>query len=193
MNKFETITVMRKGEKTYINNPTKFCLIGKGHQGAVFRVSYDRCVKIYVKEKYCTREKYALKAAQDYNIVPIIYEAGSKYIVMEYLTGGTLADYLLQYRTFPEETVKQILYIFKMMEKIGFSRIDAKLRHLLMSKEGEVKVVDHVNSFRKKHFFPVDFFKDLKKINLYDSFIDQAKKIDQEQINKWKNQMDNQA
>ena len=32
-------------------------LIGKGHQGAVYRVSEDQCVKIYGKTEHAKQEK----------------------------------------------------------------------------------------------------------------------------------------
>ncbi|WP_332632290.1 AarF/UbiB family protein [Halalkalibacter flavus] len=185
MNEFQTITVKRSGKSTHINNPTEYKLIGKGRQGAVFKLSENRCVKIYVEEKYCRREKRALISAQDFNIVPKVYEVGSNYIVMEYIEGKSLDDYLQQFNTFPEDIAKQLIRIFTVMEEIGFTRIDAKLRHLLMNKKGEIKVIDHVYSFRKKHRYPIDLFEGLKKLKLFDSFIEQVKKVDQEQLNKW--------
>jgi predicted Ser/Thr protein kinase len=92
VNEFQTITVKRSGKSTHINNPTEYKLIGKGRQGAVFKLSENRCVKIYVEEKYCRREKRALMSAQDFNIVPKVYEVGSNYIVMEYIEGLSLSE-----------------------------------------------------------------------------------------------------
>lgn len=82
MNDFRLISIKRRGGKVEIKNPTQFELIGKGLQGAVFKLSGDRCVKIYYKEKYRKRESTALMRAKDSKIVPRVFEVGSNYIVM---------------------------------------------------------------------------------------------------------------
>ena len=172
MGEFNSI-IVKQGEKDSeleVINPTDYELIGKGFQGAVFRLSEDRCVKIYAQEKHCMKECLALTAAANSIIVPKLFETGDNYIIMEYIHGTTLDDYLRHCRTFPESITKQILFLFQEMERIGFKRIDAILRHIYVTENGICKVIDHVNSLSKDHPFPKKFFKALKKRNLLDSF-----------------------
>ncbi|GAA3329503.1 hypothetical protein GCM10020331_077830 [Ectobacillus funiculus] len=75
-----------------------------------------------------------------------MYEAGSNYIVMEYIKGQSLEEYLNLYGFFPEPIVRQILYVFQEMKRVGFKRIDARLRHMFLTDEGVIKVIDHVKS-----------------------------------------------
>jgi putative serine/threonine protein kinase len=44
---FKQISVKQGIDQVEINNPTNYPLIGKGKQGAVFKISADKCVKFY--------------------------------------------------------------------------------------------------------------------------------------------------
>jgi len=185
MNDFRSITVQSGKKSVEIINSAGFKMIGKGTQGAVFKLNDDRCVKIFAKESKCKHETKALKAAQASQIVPKVYEAGPKYIIMEFIKGDTLQDNLESQRSIPESLVKQLLYVFKEMKKIGFTRIDAKTRHIIINQEGAVKVIDHVNSLKSKHPIPKRFFAELANLNLLDSFLKQVKALDPEQYLEW--------
>ncbi|MGZ4161268.1 MAG: hypothetical protein ACXVNF_10815, partial [Neobacillus sp.] len=66
MEDFESIRVVsrRKGDKVeVVHNPTSYPLIGRGNQGAVFKISSDQCVKIFPKPMHAQSESEALKAA----------------------------------------------------------------------------------------------------------------------------------
>lgn len=187
MDDFHKITIEKTGLK--IKNPTHYELIGKGVQGAVFRLSEDRCVKMYVRERHCRRESEALNAGQDSSIVPKVFEVGANYIVMEYIKGQPLKDYLGSLRSIPEPIVKQLVFIFKEMKRIGFTRIDASIRHFIVTDDGEIKVIDHVNSLKKQHPWPFLFFGALAKLKLLDTFLYQLKEMDPELYWEWEKLM----
>ena len=135
MNDFKLIKVERtekNGEKELlIHNPTELKLIGKGSQGAVFQLSKDRCVKIYVHPNAATKEGNALEAAKDLHIVPRLYEIGSNYVIMEYLNGPNLKDYLKKTKMITESFIKQIIMIRKELKKVGFTQSTPQLDILL--------------------------------------------------------------
>ncbi|QGQ44166.1 hypothetical protein [Metabacillus sediminilitoris] len=83
MNDFTLIKVERietSGKKNLIiDNPTKLKQIVKGSQGAVFQISEDRFVGIYVNPNAAIKEGKALEAAKDLNIVPQLFEVGLNY------------------------------------------------------------------------------------------------------------------
>ncbi|MGE7766819.1 hypothetical protein [Peribacillus sp. NPDC096540] len=187
MEDFKTITVT-KGEKSLeIHNPTTYSLIGMGAQGAVFKLAEDKCVKIYSDPVQAKMEEEALKAGQHLPFMPVVFETGSNYIVMEYFNAPTLKEYLIKCTYIPDSIVKKLLYILKELKQVKFTMIDAPLRHIFVVGNEELKVIDHVNSFKRLHPVPLKLLRDLKIILLKDSFLAQVKKLEPETFNEWKN------
>lgn len=191
MDDFRSIKVAKGKATVNVENPTGLEQIGKGAQGAVFRISKDRCVKIYAKQEYARSESKVLKIAQDSQIVPMLYEVGPNYIVMEYINGQPLKPYLQSQRSIPESVTKQLLFIFHEMKRLGFARIDANIRHFIITGQGVIKVIDHVNSFKKERSWPSLFFEGLAKLKLLNTFLNQVKKMDPELFLEWKNLWEN--
>ncbi|MFJ7684886.1 hypothetical protein [Peribacillus butanolivorans] len=187
MEDFKTITVS-KGEKSLeIHNPTTYSLIGMGAQGAVFKLAEDKCVKIYSDPVQARMEEEALKAGQHLPFMPVVYETGSNYIVMEYFNAPTLKEYLRNCTYIPDSIVKKLLYILQELKQAKFTMIDAPLRHIFVLGNEELKVIDHVNSFKRMHPVPLKLLRDLKIILLKDSFLAQVKKLEPDTFNEWEN------
>ena len=187
MEDFKTITVT-KGEKSLeIHNPTTYPLIGMGAQGAVFKLAEDKCVKIYSDPVQAKMEEEALKAGQHLPFMPVVYDTGSNYIVMEYFNAPTLKEYLRNCTYIPDSIVKKLLYILKELKQAKFTMIDAPLRHIFVLGNEELKVIDHVNSFKRMHPVPLKLLRDLKIILLKDSFLAQVKKLEPDTFNEWEN------
>ncbi|MBT2666951.1 hypothetical protein J7J00_15750 [Bacillus sp. ISL-4] len=185
MEDFKTITVT-KGEKSLeIHNPTTYSLIGMGAQGAVFKLSEDKCVKIYSDPVQAKMEEEALKAGKHLPFMPLVYETGPNYIVMEYFNAPTLKEYLRNCTYIPDSIVKKLLYILKELKQAKFTMIDAPLRHIFVVGNEELKVIDHVNSFKRMHPVPLKLLRDLKIILLKESFLAQVKKIEPDTYNEW--------
>lgn len=103
MEDFKSIRVTEGIKKVdVIKNPTSFPLIGKGAQGAVFKISSDKCVKICAKPEYAVKEN-VLKIAQNSPTIPRLYEVGQNYIIMEYIEGPTLFQYLESGGSYPKK------------------------------------------------------------------------------------------
>ncbi|MFI8496568.1 hypothetical protein ACIGC1_27665 [Peribacillus butanolivorans] len=187
MEDFKTITVT-KGEKSLeIHNPTTYSLIGMGAQGAVFKLAEDKCVKIYSDPIQAKMEEEALKAGQHLPFMPVVYDTGSNYIVMEYFNAPTLKEYLRNCTYIPDYIVKKLLYILKELKQAKFTMIDAPLRHIFVVDNEELKVIDHVNSFKRMHPVPLKLLRDLKIILLKDSFLAQVKMLEPDTFNEWEN------
>ncbi|RRN68494.1 hypothetical protein EI200_19375 [Peribacillus simplex] len=185
MEDFKTITVT-KGEKSLeIHNPTTYSLIGMGIQGAVFKLSEDKCVKIYSDPVQAEMEEEALKAGKHLPFMPLVYETGPNYIVMEYFNAPTLKEYLRKCTYIPDSIVKKLLYILKELKQAKFTMIDAPLRHIFVVGNEELKVIDHTNSFKRMHPVPLKLLRDLKMILLKESFLAQVKKLEPDTYNEW--------
>lgn len=178
MEDFKSITV-KKGIKTLdVDNPTSFPLIGMGAQGAVFKLSEERCVKIYINTLQAKMEVEALQAGQRLTFFPRLYEHGKNYIVMEYFNAPTLKEYLRNCTYIPESITKNLLFILNEMKKAQFTMVDAPLEHIFVLENEELKVIDHVNAFKRIHPVPLKLLRDLNIILLKESFISQVKKLE---------------
>ncbi|MCY8939602.1 hypothetical protein [Peribacillus frigoritolerans] len=147
MNDFKLIRVERiekNGKKELlIHNPTTLKLIGAGSQGSVFQLDEDICVKIYVNPNAATKEGKALEAAKDTHIVPRLYEVGPNYVIMEYLKGPILKDFLKGKQDIPESITEQIIMIRKELKRVGFIRIKTSIGHFVVIKGNVLKAIDH--------------------------------------------------
>lgn len=173
------------GNGVKIDSAITQTLIGKGHQGAVYRVSEDQCVKIYGKTEHADQEKNVLLSSQDLPFIPKVFETGPNYILMEYLSGPDLNTFLKKQSVLSEDITRRLLYILKKMKKSGFKKIDAPLRHIIITGNG-FKLVDHVYSFSREQKIPLELFKNLEERNFLDSFLEQVKAIEPNTYAKWK-------
>jgi RIO-like serine/threonine protein kinase len=190
VNDFKSIRVIREGDNKVevVHNPTSFPLLGRGKQGAVFKISLDKCVKIYADPEKALKESRAYKDTQGSPIIPKLYEVGNNYIVLEYIDGPDLEQFLEKKGTVTEDIAKKILSLLEEMRRLKFIRVDAKLSHIFITKEGEFQVIDHANSFKIKERpnRPETLMKDLKKLGLLSQFLEQVKKFDHQSYLEWR-------
>ncbi|WP_440970232.1 hypothetical protein ACSS6N_23195 [Peribacillus frigoritolerans] len=189
MNDFSSITVTRRGkeEELVVNNPTSYPLIGKGIQGAVFKLTEDRCVKIFLKPKNVKKEKEALIKGQGLPFMPKFFESGPNYIIMEYIDGPSLRNYLKEQGTISESITQQLVNMKREMKRFGFTNLDrCVIRHIFVDNQQVLKVVDHANSYDRKPI-PVRLLDSLSELGLIDPFLQQVKVMDFELYSEWKN------
>jgi serine/threonine protein kinase len=169
------------------SNPTIYPLVGKGLQGAVFRISDERCVKIYSRKKYCLRERKVFKSISGRTtIVPKVYDYGQNYLVMEYLSGPSLEYYLKAEGTISLEVTKQMIYLLKELERLNIPRIDFSLRHCIFDANGNLKLIDLVNTFRVHRAVPKRLIIDLKESGLFTVFVENVMNLDPKLAERWK-------
>lgn len=185
---FKSITVSLVGNELIVYNPTSYPLVGKGVEGAVFKLSNDRCVKIFANPKHMEQEKEAMLKGQGLSFMPKLYETGSNYIIREYIHGPSLPDYLKKQGTITKSMAAQIVRMIKDMKQMGY-RLDRNVKlHILVHQNKTLKVIDHVNAYEKKsnESAPVRLFETLSKLGLLDRFVKQVKEIDPELYKEWK-------
>lgn len=188
MDDFKLIQVRREDDNDVevVHNPTSYPVIGRGHHGAVFKISSDKCVKIYVKQKHLLKEIEALTIAQDSPVFPKLYEVGENYIVMEYIEGPTLEQYLASEGQITENITQQILFILQEMKRLNFLRLDASIYHIFVTNQGELRVIDLVSHMKKRFDQPNKLMNGLLKLGLLPAFLEQVNKFDPESYEAWK-------
>jgi predicted Ser/Thr protein kinase len=190
MDKFRSISVTSEivgGKKQLkVRNPAGYPMIGIGAQGAVFRLSSDRCVKVYEDSRTAFWESKALKAAEGIPYFPKLYETGDKYVVMEYLAGPNLRDYLAENPGLTESFAEQLLGIVKAMRRLKFARIDTRTGHIIVTEGGKLKVIDHSGAFRTIRRAPFMLIKSLERDGCLDFFLKYVARHDPKLYDKWR-------
>lgn len=176
-------------KKLIIKNPTNFVLIGQGSQGAIFKLDNSKCIKIYESEKIAEQERNAYLKAFGSPIMPVLFETGNNYMIIEYIKGPNLKEYLLNTNGFTKEITLELINMFYEMRRLNFQRKDESLRHILLKDNRTIKIVDHVYAFTLKNPYPVKFFKQLGKIDRLDTFIRQGFELAPELFEEFKIQM----
>jgi predicted Ser/Thr protein kinase len=147
----------------------KISFVGKGAQGAVYKIDAKRCVKIYVDTKHLKRELSHLQLGNTIGICPKVFLWGEDYIVMEYFSSPPLYEYLKK-NPLTKELAAKIIELLDSFEAIGFNRLDHALRHIYMLPDGKLKIIDVVNSIKSVPIpLPERIMKDLGA-NAHDFF-----------------------
>ncbi|PGZ93609.1 kinase [Bacillus pseudomycoides] len=160
-------------------------LIGDGKDGEVYQLTNDKCVKIFFLEETQKKELEALKTGQSSPIIPRLYEYGENYIVLEYINGISLARHLKREKKITEELAKEILIMLNELKKIGFTRWDTEVRHVLINEKGQLKVIDHKRAFTSNSKVPVKLLKGFEKFGLAQDFLNHVKNIGPSVYKKW--------
>lgn len=189
MEKFWAIVAKNKG-KPSTKNLKKYKLIGKGADGSVFQLTTDRCVKIFEKVQTKELELKALQVGQSSPVIPRLYEDGPNYIVMEYVKGISLPQYLKKEKQLPEPIVKKILAMLTELERVGFERRDTEVRHILFNENMEVKVIDLKRAFGSFRSNPSKLLDGLKKKGYLEEFMQHVKNLNPSLYNEWKSIID---
>lgn len=63
--------------------------------------------------------------------------------------------------------MRQILFVLNEMKRLKFTRLDADLRHIIVTKEEELKAIDHYTSYTRIRNKPELIFKGLNKWDYY--------------------------
>ena len=167
--------------------PSNYKLIGKGAQGAVFKLAHNRCVKVYPIKGDKLLEEKVLRTAQGSPVFPKIYEAGENYIVMEYIKGRNLKKYLKKKKELPDWVCANLLFILHEYKRLHLSRRDARLRHIIVcEKEKTLKVIDHVNTNKVVKEHPLHMLNGLKRLGFCHSFLQYVKQTDKKLYKEWK-------
>ncbi|MGE5677298.1 MAG: hypothetical protein ACM3ZR_04495 [Pseudomonadota bacterium] len=186
MNEFEKIRITHGPSiELMVDNPTKLKLVGKGAHGAVYRLSYDRCVKIYADKDIALMEANAYNMAGHSAIVPKVYEAGDSYLIMEYIQGVSLAEMLSEKKEITFQLSVKLTGLFKEMKNLGFTRLDASLRHIIVTPENSLRLIDLVHAYEQDEAYPKLAFVELEKLSLLTVYFAHLEKIDQELYKKW--------
>ncbi|TQR18679.1 kinase [Psychrobacillus vulpis] len=185
MEEFWAKIANNKGTIT-LKDLNEYKLIGKGADGSVFQLTPDRCVKIFEKEQTKALELKALQVGQSSRVIPRLYEDGPNYIIMEYVKGISLPQFLKKEKQLPESIVEKILAMLVELKKVGFDRIDTEVRHILFDEEMEIRVIDLKRAFGSVRENPTKFLEGIKKKGYLEEFMKHVNTLNPTLYKEWK-------
>ncbi|WP_238651578.1 serine/threonine protein kinase [Paenibacillus piscarius] len=156
-------------------NPTSLPFIGAGAQGAVFSLNSGKCVKIYASPEDAKKEATVLSHAVSSSFFPRLFDSGFNYNVMEFVHGPGLDKYLLHHNSLNAGLAFKMIDLLEEMQCLGLTRIDAALRHIIITPSQSLVVIDHVHSMHTHSPNPLLLLADLKNLNLMSCFMEYVK------------------
>ncbi|KGP72393.1 AarF/UbiB family protein [Pontibacillus yanchengensis] len=176
-------------KKNHINKQdlVGYKLIGDGKDGEIYQITEEKCVKYFFKEETQQKELEALKVGQISPVFPRLYEYGDNYIVMEYVEGVSLARHLKREKQITRELTAKVVAMLQELQRVGFTRWDTEIRHILIDQDQQLKVIDHKRAFSTNTHIPTKLFKGLKKYDVLDAFLEHVKEMDASSYQDWVN------
>ncbi|WP_102264974.1 protein kinase family protein [Mesobacillus jeotgali] len=126
-------------------------LIGEGRSAFAFRINGTNLVlKVFFPqfEKVAEEEAGIYKELAGNPFFPTLHEAGSNYLVMDYVRGMTLYQCLVNGMPIAAGYIDEVDHALKLVREKGLNPSDIHLRNIIITPEDEVKLID-VARFRQ--------------------------------------------
>jgi predicted Ser/Thr protein kinase len=159
-------------------------LLGKGHNGIVYRLPDGRVIKICFVMKDFYGEAHILKRVGGSKYFPRLYEVGGNYMIRDYVDGMPLNKYIKK-NGLSRKLVKAILDLLKEFERLKFLKLDIRCKDVFVEPDGRLMVIDPQKFYTKKRNFPQHLSKGLFKLGVLDDFLIILKQEDPKLYRKW--------
>lgn len=159
-------------------------LVGEGRHGKVYRLDHKLCVKVYWQKAFKEQELKVLRASEHSTFFPKVLACGEDYIIREYFDGPCLKEYL-QTNKLTMDLAKQLLEIVDTFAQLGFTRLDCRLSHIIVTEGGRLKIIDPTRNMTKISGYPRKILHGLKELGLKEQFLEFVKELRPENYAKW--------
>jgi hypothetical protein len=140
-------------EDVSVVNNSSLEMIGKGRQGAVFKINSEMCMKVYGENDDCEREYYALSLGKATTLIPKVHCKGENFVVMDMVYGLDLREYL-QTCPLTRELSYELIKMLLIFKEIGYERIDHHKRQIYLQEDGTLKVIDVGRTVWRNRTYP---------------------------------------
>lgn len=105
-------------------------------------------------------------------------------MIREYFNGPDARQYINQYGL-SKAFVRKLIKIIDIFIKLGYSRIDCRLSHIIVTKDMELKIIDPTRNMHKKVDYPRQMLSELKKLGYKEKFLQYVKELNPDYYHKW--------
>jgi predicted Ser/Thr protein kinase len=159
-------------------------LLGKGHNGIVYRLPDGRVIKICYVMKDFYGEAHILKKVQGSKYFPRLYQVGGNYMIRDYVDGMPLNKYIKK-NGLSRKLVRDILDLLKEFERLKFLKLDIRCKDVFVESDGRLMVIDPQKFYTKKRDFPQHLSKGFYKLGVLDDFLIILKQENPKLYRKW--------
>lgn len=135
-----------------LNYDQSLTLIGKGRSAYVFRIQQsNKAMKVFYPNyvHIAIEEAHIYRKIQHIPYFPSLTEAGSNYLVIDYIEGETFFECLTKGISISEDHVKEVDLALRLAREEGLNPSDIHLRNIFLTSDREIKIID-VARFRQK-------------------------------------------
>lgn len=129
-------------------------LYGTGRSAAVFKIKNENKV---MKVFYPPFEKTAIQEKQNYeklngnHYYPAVYDFGTNYLVMDFIEGKTFFECLAEGIPIKPHDIELVDKGLQYAKKAGLNPSDIHLHNLIVTKEGNVRIIDVARFSQEKN------------------------------------------
>lgn len=147
-----SVVYIMKGSKIVLaEKDERLQLIGEGRSAFAFRIrGTDLVLKVFYPpfERIAVEEAAIYKELQGNPFFPAMHESGKNYLVMDYVQGTTLFNCLVKGIPIASEHIKEVDNALQLAREKGLNPSDIHLRNIIVTPEGDVRLID-VARFRQ--------------------------------------------
>ncbi|WP_423410657.1 protein kinase family protein [Heyndrickxia sp. MSNUG] len=147
-----SVVYMMKGSRVVLSEKDeRLQLIGEGRSAFAFRIrGTDLVLKVFFPpfERIAAEEAEIYKELKGNPFFPAMHESGKNYLVMDYVQGTTLFNCLVKGIPIASEHIKEVDNALQLAREKGLNPSDIHLRNIIVTPEGDVRLID-VARFRQ--------------------------------------------
>ena len=147
-----SVVYMMKGSRVVLaEKDERLQLIGEGRSAFAFRIrGTDHVLKVFFPpfERIAVEESAIYKELKGNPFFPAMHESGKNYLVMDYVQGTTLFNCLVKGIPIASEHIKEVDNALQLAREKGLNPSDIHLRNIIVTPEGDVRLID-VARFRQ--------------------------------------------
>ena len=167
----------------------KLELIGEGRQGRVYKLPNSKVLKVFYNKSSYQDQLNILLKGKDSRFFPRVFKYHNHSIIMEFIEGTPLSDYLLK-NTLDEQLSVELVKLIEEFNKLYFTRLDIRLCHIYVQADKTIKIIDPRKSFEIIQPFPLLMMRGLEGHGVLDTFLNYIKNPYPEHYIFWKSNLE---
>ncbi|WP_010198630.1 serine/threonine protein kinase [Bacillus sp. m3-13] len=145
----ESVVFKRTNKNVVVEsfNDKQLTIAGSGRSAYVFKLhNTKRVLKVFYPpfEHLAKREAKIYKKLEGITYFPVMHASGENYIVIDYIEGFTLFECLVMGKRIDEKVLNEVDHAILLAKSRGLNPSDIHLHNILITIDGNVKLIDVV-------------------------------------------------